>query len=435
MTPPRRERVVDALALVVLKLAVGAWILRVGFTHVSDDDYARTVIAQQFARAPRLDPSGTSWLPLPFWITGTAMLAFGRTLQVARGVAIVLGALAVVAPYLGMREVGVGRRRALVATALAMASPWSAWLGVATVPEGWTGALVGAALIAMPSSRARPWAAAALLAGALARYETWPACLAFAALCGVRAARGPGRPRELAALGTALAGPLAWMAWNAHAHDGPLHFVGRVARFRQAVGAAAQPLADKLLEYPAALAGDARVATALGVIAAIGLASTPLRARWAWPLGASATIVAFLVWGDVRDGAPTHHAARALVAVTWVLTAAGVDALFAAGDASALRRWPRGLRLAGGAALGVLAAAWTYVGWSPYPGATDGDRRDAQLARGATMRALGVHEAVITPCAFEHFALLAAWGEPEHATIEARTGATVTATCPTVLER
>jgi hypothetical protein len=33
---------------------------------VSDDDYARVVIAQRLSLA--LDPSGTSWLPFPFWL-------------------------------------------------------------------------------------------------------------------------------------------------------------------------------------------------------------------------------------------------------------------------------------------------------------------------------------------------------------------------------
>src|ERR1700722_16593767 len=104
--------------LFALKRAIGAVILRRGFTHVSDDDYARTVISQQFAHAPRLDPSGTSWLPLPFWIEGAAMMALGRTLAVARGVALVLGAASVVAPYLAMRAVGMQRGAALVATAV-----------------------------------------------------------------------------------------------------------------------------------------------------------------------------------------------------------------------------------------------------------------------------------------------------------------------------
>ena len=59
-------------------------VLALGFDHVSDDDYARVTIAQSFAHAPRLDPSGTSWLPFPFWALGSVMAVFGRSLEVAR---------------------------------------------------------------------------------------------------------------------------------------------------------------------------------------------------------------------------------------------------------------------------------------------------------------------------------------------------------------
>ncbi|MEO8796345.1 MAG: hypothetical protein ABI551_00540, partial [Polyangiaceae bacterium] len=69
-----------AALVFVVKLAVSFWVLRLGFSHVSDDDYARAVISEQFAHAPSLDPSGTSWLPFPFWLTGSVMMVFGRSL-------------------------------------------------------------------------------------------------------------------------------------------------------------------------------------------------------------------------------------------------------------------------------------------------------------------------------------------------------------------
>ncbi len=83
--PPRPQRavirhlrralhpaLVDVVVLVALKALMGAFVRRCGFEQVSDDDYARTVIAQLFAHSPRWDPSGTSWLPLPFWIRRAA---------------------------------------------------------------------------------------------------------------------------------------------------------------------------------------------------------------------------------------------------------------------------------------------------------------------------------------------------------------------------
>jgi hypothetical protein len=425
---------------VVVKVAIGAFILHQGFSHVSDDDYARTVIAEQFAHSPALDPSGTSWLPLPFWLAGGAMGVVGRSLAVARAVALALGAAAVAAPYLAMRAVGMARRSALAATALTMAVPYSAWLGVATVPEGWFGALVGAAALAAHVERARPWAAIALLAGSLSRYEAWPACAVMAVLCVWTAARGErGRyKRELAWALVAVAGPIAWMAWNAHAHGSPLHFVARVTTFRRAIGAASVPFADKVLGYPRALFEETPEVVALGVVGLASLALEPLRGRWSWAAGTALLVLGFLVWGDVHDGAPTHHAARALAPVWWILVAMGIDALDVLGRrfVGSPRSPRRAFQLGGAAAIaGIAWCAMLPSRWARSPGRSEAERRDSQIARGLDMRTRGVAGAEVTPCAFEHFALLAAWGKPERATIRPRTNAAVTAECPRVVEQ
>jgi hypothetical protein len=433
VTVPQGERLFDALALVLLKLVVGACVLHAGFTHVSDDDYARTVIAQQFAHAPRLDPSGTSWLPAPFWIEGGAMLVLGRSLEVARAVAVVLGAASIAAPYLAMRAIGLPRIAAVLATAFAMTTPWNAWLGVATVPEGWVGALVAAALIAMPLDVARPWAAAGLMLGALSRYETWPACAMLAVLCASRAARGGRVARELTCAGIALAGPLAWMAWNAHAHGNALHFVARVTTFRQSVGAASVPMTDKLLGYPHTLAVDMPVAAVFAVVGAVGVvAASSVRQRWGWPVATALATFAFLIWGDVHDGAPTHHAARALVAVGWVLVAWGVDTALSLRERKGEMR--RRSVAAGAVALAAVAATITLLGRPTPPGQTELEDRAPQLARGRELRARHVPSVTIVPCSFEHFALLAAWGQPERANVQPRTGAPSTPDCPLVSE-
>jgi hypothetical protein len=434
---PRHERAFDALGLVALKLALGAWVLHTGFSHVSDDDYSRTAIAEAFAHAPRLDPSGTSWLPFPFWIEGFSMMAAGRSLAVARAVAVALGAATAIAPYLASRVAGMSRGAALIASIVAMSFPYGAWLGVATVPEGWAGAVTAAALIGMGQARLRPWCAAALLAASLSRYEAWAACAVFAAFCTMQGARrSPGTTPviEAACVLGATAGPLAWMAWNAHAHGSPLHFLARVATFRQAAGLASVPLADKLLGYPRALLTDTAEAGFLGLAGLLGIAASPsLRKRWAWVAVAAGAILAFLVAGDLGDGAPTHHPARALSAVWWLTAAMGVDTL-AAGAARLEGRPQVAARALGGA----LVLAWLALlpgRLRDAPGETDSERRDAQIARGLSMRARSVGAVEITPCAFEHFALLAAWGAPERASIHARTGAPVTDACPLVEER
>jgi hypothetical protein len=455
----------DAAILIALKLLLGAYVLFVGFSHVSDDDYARTVIAQQFARAPRLDPSATSWLPLPFWIEGAVMALAGRTLAVARTVGVVLGAASVVVPYLAWRAAGMQRVPAFAATAVAMALPWNAWLGVATVPESWSAAFLAASVIALNVVTAAPWAAGLLLASSLSRYEAWPACALFAALCvvrGLRAAQAtrdrtaapiptparraasglPGAPWICAAI--ALSGPVLWMAWNAHAHGSALHFLARVSNFRRASGAADISLWAKVFGYPQALFRETPEAAILGLVGAVGLLASPkLRSRWLWTAISTLAVLAFLIEGDLRDGAPTHHPERALAALWWVLPGLGIDTL-----AHAWRSRPLSLRV--NTCMWqrrLFAFAWpapvALVAWGlslpsrfrEYPGTSAWDQRDAQIARGEAMRTRHVAAAVITPCSYEHFALLAAWGEPERAQVNPQLHTPPTPDCPKVVER
>jgi hypothetical protein len=428
---PARATAIDVAALVVLKAALGAWVLHLGFTHVSDDDYARVVIAELFAHAPKLDPSGTSWLPFPFWTVGGAMMVVGRSLHAARVIAFVSGAASVALVYLALRRAGVARSSALLGVALAMATPWNAWLGVATVPEAVTGALVacGAILASVPA--ARPAGAACLLAAALSRYEAWPVAGVFALVCAASAARGRGheRTRDASSAAIAAAGPLAWMAWNAHAHDGPLHFLRRVAAFRSAVA----PGAGSLASFPRALVAGAPEIALVAVVGAAGLVEPETRRRWAVPLACSAAVLAFLVVGDWRGGAPTHHPERALVGVWWVLGTFGVDGALALGRSWA---WARPKREAWVAAVGVAAAlSWCFRVAPVYaeaPGTRAAEDRRPEEARGEALAVVG-GPLRITPCAYEHFALIAAFGAPEAVTTAPAVPAHDGTPCPEVI--
>ena len=63
------------------------------------------------------------------------------------------------------------------------------------------------------------------------------------------------------------------------------------------------------------------------------------------------------------------------------------------------------------------------------------DTMPCPIARGLELRAAHVEHADITPCAFEHSALIAAWGAPERATVLARTGDPPGPACPSVTIR
>jgi hypothetical protein len=224
------------------------------------------------------------------------------------------------------------------------------------------------------------------------------------------------------------------MAWNAHAHGNALSFLARVTTFRRTVGVANMPMYAKLLGYPGALVLETPDVALLGVAGAAGvLANRTLRARWGAPLLAAGAIVSFLVAGEIGDGAPTHHPARALVAVWWILVAVGVDSV--SWTAANARR--RAASLATIAVSTILGVGWALslpTRIRAAPGGSEEERRDAQIARGLDMRARGVRNAEITPCAFEHFALLAAWGEPEKAIVNPPAKGPPATPCPVVRE-
>ena len=174
-------------------------VLALGFDHVSDDDFARVTIAQSFAHAPKLDPSGTSWLPFPFWALGSVMVVAGRSLAVARVASIAFASLAAVLPYVALRMTGASRRAAHRSRWRSRTlSPWSLWLGAATVPESFTASFTAAAAIALGSPRGprlraastRSGFALALLAACLSRYEPWPVAAVLAIVLAVRGVRG-----------------------------------------------------------------------------------------------------------------------------------------------------------------------------------------------------------------------------------------------------
>jgi hypothetical protein len=391
----RRELLADAGALFAIKTGVSLAVLAMGFTHISDDDYSRTVIAQLFAHSPKLDPSGTSWLPFPFWVNGLAMMIFGRSLIVARVVAILLSSLAATAPYLGARALDVKRAPAFAGAVIASCTPLCAWLGAATVPEGFTGLLTAGAIMAI--ARAPIPSALALLAASLSRYETWPVC----AVAGIALAIK--RPRDFTAIVLVIIGPIAWMVWNRFSHGSFFHFFARVSAFREAHATPA-PFSERLFGNPIALAvvfPEAILAVTIGVLS--------WRKYWSLPLLAALATLLFLIVGDLSGGAPTHHPERALVMVAACMVMFGADAVR-----------NRHRVYAGALALWVVFAAYRSTTFSA-------DDRREQIARGVSLRSSRALD--VTPCAYEHFALMAAYGAPENVRVHPAAPSDV---CPVV---
>jgi hypothetical protein len=444
--PLRPRGLRDALAVTVAKVALSVAVLASGFRAVSDDDYARVVIAQAWAQAPRLDPSGTSWLPVPFWATGAAMLAFGRSLGVARATAFVLGVGAVLLCWLaarwlwGERERDTDDRATLFAGLTAAALPSSALLGVATVPELPTAALIVLALASLVPPAARPADAAGgarvalrrrlvggacLLMACLCRYEAWPVALCFAALCIADArprrdaAPLPPRPLGLIAAGTlAVAGPIVWMLWNGYAHGHPLHFAARVAAYRDAlVGAPGPGTLRSLAEYLGATARAEPHLVAFTVASAALLAWPRTRAGGALealararrPLLVSGAMLLSLAWAGGRSGAPTHHPERALLAA--LLLVAMLGAVVVVRTFREARR--TGTAWAPAAACAAALVAGVVV-MRLFPGESLLPRQQEVAIGRATASAVPAGEKVLLQVDdYGYLAVIAATGRPE----------------------
>src|SRR5512145_40691 len=261
------RRVLVPVLIAATKLALSLAVLSTGFRSISDDDYARVTIAQEFAIQPRLDPSGTSWLPLPFWVYGGAMKALGVGLNTAQGLAVVLGVAGAVAVWSLARLAGLSQRGALLACLIGASIPHAAYYGAAMAPDYPTAVLVLAAAISPLSKQGGIRVLGACCAGAatLSRYETWSVAVVVLAFAVLDCCRPAANRRWL--LGTALLAPLGPIAWMVHGlanHHDAFFFLKRVAAYRRALGENELSLSERLLKQPLALfTGEPELAIAV----------------------------------------------------------------------------------------------------------------------------------------------------------------------------
>jgi hypothetical protein len=390
----------------VARLLVSWGVTELGLRALSDDDYARITIAQRFADHARLDPSGTSWLPFPFWVTGGAMKVLDPSLDVARATSAALAVGATWLLFAAGRVWGWGDRRAFVAALAATVLPVVATLGAVSVPELPTAALALFAVVCVSRGTAVVWAGTAMLCATLSRYETWPIAVVVSAFA---FARGPGPlGRRVLEGALPLAGPLAWIVHNRIAHGDALSFLRRVSSYRAALGATG---ASDSLGYARALVVGCP-AIAIG-LAAIGFAAlrggdrervrARLRSMLAWAAAAVA-LFAFLLIGQLVGGAPTHHAERALLLV-WLL------GVFAIVEIASLRRPPAWVVL--------LAVAGLAIDWGSSLADRGVDRRSEETI-GTQLRSLVPkgERAVVATNDYGYFAVIAAFGRPSDAVID-----------------
>jgi hypothetical protein len=430
--PPatRNELLLAYVAIFALHAFVCMWVRNLGFDHISDDDFSRVTIAQGFAHKASLDPSGTSWLPFPFWILGFGMKILGRQLDTARGLSIFFASAAAPLPWIAMRLIGLPKLRGFLAWLFAFGMPWAVWVGAATVPESFSTSLSVAAVIALGnraddvelSRRAKIAFGAAMMAACLSRYETWP----MAAVLAIALALRWWKKRDqvtMIALTLCIAGPLLWMAWNAHAHDGPLHFFRRVATYHERYGAKDSTFDAATLFPKLLLALRPEVIMPGFLLSLVALSDEDMRKRWGTALLAAWSVVVFLSIGNARDGSATHHSERALlpafflfamyvadvVLIPWIIRDPKISVEARANAPKAQKTFAA-----------FITIAWLVTLFRDadrMPGTTPSEDRSEQLQRGDKLYRDGAQHLEVTPCSYEHFALIAAYGSPENVTV------------------
>jgi dolichyl-phosphate-mannose-protein mannosyltransferase len=402
---PSSRALRHALLIALARVLVSLSCLWSGFRAVSDDDYSRVVIAARFAQHPSLDPSGTSWLPLPFWLYGLPMAVFGDSLLVARVVAVVSGAASAVLVWLAAKLLGFSDRAALWGALGAVLLPYGAWLSAATVPEAPTSALIllGSVCLVRPEPKLRAWGGLALGAACFCRYEAWAPAVLFCILTTTDALRTRQRVLFLAA-GFAAAPMVLWLLHGVLRHGDALFFVARVRQYQAALGGPVHGFFSALWQTPLALV---RFEPELFAVTAVALGLT-LRnggspfGPTAWrPLAALGALVAFLVVADATGGSATHHPERSLLPVFWFL------ALLAAGLITRIAdEGERPWRLP---ALALPLALGASLLLRPDVRQTFADRREEEQV-GNVLRRLHAEHVVLDTDDFGFFAVQAALG-------------------------
>ncbi len=402
----------DAVLVAAAKTATSLGVLFTGFRAISDDDFARIVIAERFAGSPSFDPSGTSWLPFPFWIQGSVMAVAGRSITTARTTAFILGVLAALLVWAGARTLGIPRRAAIAGAIVGSAFPYAAWLGVATVPEALTGALVvfGVATLSV-TGRARSVGALALALACLSRYEPWPVAAVFALFCAIDAAR----QKKLSPLlpgGLAISGAVGWLVHGVLHHHDAWFFVTRVTAYKRAIGGGGQSALEAAFAFPSMLVRSEPEVVALALVATgfLLVKDNPKAfPRYRRAIVALGALLVFLVVGELRDGAPTHHPERALLAI-WIFVAIfATDGLFEVLGERKLRAASIGAVLVSLGVAAVIVRPW-------YARRDSFIDRTSEIAIGQAARSQDPNGTLVVEHPdFGFYAVIAGFGAPERA--------------------
>lgn len=330
---PQRDK--TWLLLVIVVYAAISALLRVfGLRAVSDDDFARVVIAQDFSHLPKIDPTGTSWLPVPFWFYGSFMMLFGPTLFVAKTLANILSGISGALFYTASRWAGLQPKYSAVSSLIPIFISTITVLLPATIPEIPTTALVALALSSLitPTTFRLGVGAVALFLATLSRYDHWSMAPIWGIFCvalflskkhqWAKSESPPAKSRLLLVVFafTAQLGPSCWVLWNHFQHGNAFTFVRRVVAYRTGLGVDSAVL---LFSYPIALIryGWPLLVALLLLLVLSSSTKEYIKAaanQLGRPLVCLSAMLVMLSLAEYRGGAPTHHPER-VVLIGWVI--------------------------------------------------------------------------------------------------------------------
>ncbi len=280
-----------ALLLLVSRLTMQWLLLRAGFEALSADEFGRSVLAAQWARAPYALWHGF-WLPFHTYLVGSAVGLHWELLWVPRALAIGFGLCSIgLMAWLGRRLFNSWRVGGIAALLL-MLNPVHLWLSTTPLTEIMHTALLLACLVGavgyLQSGR-HVDLAGGTLALALAngfRFEAWMSSavwsLLFVGIAGWRVWQGSARREAgvlvLAALVPWLF-PVMWMAESVRATGHPLAFSQAITTYKLTWYGPSRSFANYL---PPLLQMDP-LATVLTLPALLGvLATSRRRAERRW---------------------------------------------------------------------------------------------------------------------------------------------------------
>lgn len=398
------------IGLVMARFAIGLALWRSGWSALSEDDFHRVALAQEWASRPfLLNSPDMVWLPLQAWVHGLAFWLAGRPFVDDPMLLVALvnsGAALAAAAFAGRaaHHLFGSARGAVLAFAVVLFSPYAIFTSLSGLSEPLYYLAVALAVWGIVAwwVRGRTWALAVgslgIAASAALRYEGWILAASWVVIIAFTVADADGsslgallrswrrHKAELALAAAPMLIPVLRLAIYAAHHGTVLGFLALQAQgFTVGIGQGAfRGEIDRWLYYPVSLVRSAPVLMpALAILAVWCLRTTPATRPLVSLIGLQFVVFCVL---SVSSGAMGGFRERFMFAF-----AVGLSPLVGAVPLLVDRLRPRSLRWAAACLLASIGAGAVVYGlanppdeWSP-----PADLLEVSTSLGASARARG----------------------------------------------